>query len=68
MSYLLISIIIYNKMFVNTLDETDTNLRPRTWDEYLGQKKLKDNLRIIIQAAKKRGESLEHLLFMEIRV
>ena len=56
-------IIIYNKMFVNSLGDIDVNLRPRTWDEYLGQKKLKDNLHIIIKAAKKRGEALEHLLF-----
>lgn len=44
-------------------DITDTTLRPHTWDEYLGQTKVKDNLRIIIEAAKKRGESIEHLLF-----
>lgn len=41
----------------------NTNLRPKTWDEYLGQKKLKQNLSVIINAAKKRNESLEHLLF-----
>lgn len=41
----------------------DKNLRPREWDEYLGQEKVKNNLRVIIDAAKKRGESLEHLLF-----
>lgn len=41
----------------------DINLRPRRWDEYLGQEKLKNNLHIIIEAAKKRQEPLEHLLF-----
>ncbi len=44
-------------------DITERNLRPREWDEYLGQEKVKSNLRVIIDAAKKRGESLEHLLF-----
>lgn len=40
----------------------DLSLRPRNWDEYVGQDKIKDNLKIFIAAAKKRGESLEHLL------
>ncbi len=43
--------------------EFDVNLRPLRWDEYLGQEKIKQNLRIIIEAAKKRREPLEHLLF-----
>src|SRR3989338_8339780 len=41
----------------------DQTLRPRTWQEYVGQDKIKKNLRVIIDAAKKRGEPLEHLLF-----
>ncbi|MBI2642175.1 MAG: Holliday junction branch migration DNA helicase RuvB [Candidatus Wildermuthbacteria bacterium] len=41
----------------------DKNLRPSLWDEFLGQKKLKESLNVIIQAAKMRGEGLEHLLF-----
>lgn len=41
----------------------DLNLRPKTWKEYVGQEKLKRNLRIIIDAAKKRNEPAEHLLF-----
>ena len=41
----------------------DQALRPKTWAEYVGQEKLKRNLRVIIDAAKKRGEPLEHLLF-----
>ena len=41
----------------------DQSLRPKTWQEYVGQEKLKRNLRVIIDAAKKRGEPLEHLLF-----
>ena len=43
-----------------TVDQT---LRPKTWQEYVGQEKIKKNLRVIIDAAKKRGEPLEHLLF-----
>lgn len=41
----------------------DQALRPKTWVDYVGQDKVKKNLRVIIDAAKKRGESLEHLLF-----
>lgn len=41
----------------------DQALRPKTWAEYIGQEKIKKNLRVIIDAAKKRGEPLEHLLF-----
>lgn len=41
----------------------DKNLRPESWDEFLGQEKLKEGLRVIIQAAKMRGQGLEHLLF-----
>ena len=41
----------------------DTTLRPQIWEEYIGQKRLKQNLSVIIEAAKKRGEPIEHLLF-----
>lgn len=41
----------------------DAALRPKTWDEYQGQKKIKENIKIIIEAAKKRGDpNLEHIL------
>ena len=43
--------------------EFDTNLRPKALDEYIGQKRLKENLKIFIEAAKQRKEPLEHLLF-----
>ncbi len=48
-----------------TSDETgsDSMLRPSIWDEYIGQRKIKENLRIIINAAKSRAESMDHLLF-----
>lgn len=41
----------------------DSTLRPNRWDEYIGQKSIKENLRILIDAAKKRSSPLEHLLF-----
>jgi Holliday junction DNA helicase RuvB len=37
-------------------------LRPLVWAEYVGQDKIKRNLRIIIEAAKKRGEAMDHIL------
>ena len=40
----------------------DQALRPRTFDEYIGQEKIKANLKVIIGAAKKRSEPIEHLL------
>ncbi|TSC70518.1 MAG: holliday junction DNA helicase RuvB [Parcubacteria group bacterium Gr01-1014_70] len=41
----------------------DASLRPRTWDEYIGQDAIKKNLAISLEAARRRGESLEHMLF-----
>lgn len=40
----------------------DLGLRPRTLDEYVGQEKIKDNLRIFMAAAQKRKEPIEHVL------
>src|SRR3990167_888553 len=41
----------------------DPSLRPRSLNEYIGQEKVKENLRVFIEAAKGRGEALDHLLF-----
>ncbi|MCC7469556.1 MAG: Holliday junction branch migration DNA helicase RuvB [Bacteroidetes bacterium] len=41
----------------------DNRLRPQTWDEYIGQEKIKQNLRILIQAAEERNHVPEHILF-----
>lgn len=41
----------------------DSALRPNRWEEYIGQRSIKENLQILIEAAKKRGEPIEHLLF-----
>lgn len=40
----------------------DRTLRPQTWDEYIGQKKIKENLRILLTAARERGHAAEHIL------
>ncbi|MGH6854163.1 MAG: Holliday junction branch migration DNA helicase RuvB [Aestuariivirga sp.] len=44
-------------------DAIDTHLRPQRLDEFVGQTKVKQNLRVFIQAAKARGEALDHVLF-----
>lgn len=43
-------------------DAAEASLRPRTLTEYIGQEKAKDNLSVFIQAAKMRGEPLDHVL------
>lgn len=43
-------------------DESEGSLRPKTLAEYIGQEKAKGNLSVFIQAAKMRGESLDHVL------
>lgn len=40
----------------------EITLRPQNFDEYVGQERLKKNLRLAIEAAKKRGEPLDHIL------
>lgn len=40
----------------------EKSLRPQILDEYIGQEKIKDNLKVYIEAAKQRGESLDHVL------
>ncbi len=46
-------------------DETrfDQTLRPQSLDEFVGQQTLKENLRVFIQAARERGEPLDHTIF-----
>lgn len=41
----------------------ETTLRPRSLDEFIGQTKAKDNIRILLEAAKARGDALDHVLF-----
>ena len=41
----------------------EATLRPSSWDEYIGQEKIKKNLKVFIEASKKREEALDHILF-----
>jgi holliday junction DNA helicase RuvB len=45
------------------MESLDAALRPSSWDEYVGQEQVKANIRIAIDAAKKRGGMPEHILF-----
>lgn len=41
----------------------EISLRPSGWDEYIGQEKIKKNLKVFIEASKRRNEALDHILF-----
>lgn len=67
------AISVYNRAMENNAHSANTfirdgagnldhTLRPHTWDEYIGQDKIKENLRILLTAAKERGHSAEHIL------
>lgn len=49
----------YERDFSGNLDQT---LRPQSWEEYVGQAKIKENLRILLTAARERGHAAEHIL------
>lgn len=53
-------IVEIEKMELDAQDEV--RLRPSEWDDYIGQEKIKKNLQVFIEAAKKRSESLDHIL------
>ncbi len=53
---------VSGELTVDDLDQ-DRTLRPRTLDEYIGQERVRENLRVLIQAARDRGESLDHVIF-----
>ncbi len=46
----------------NNEETLETSLRPQTLNDYIGQSKVKENMKIYIEAAKKRGEPLDHVL------
>lgn len=46
----------------NDTDDIEVTLRPKTLNEYIGQDKVKENLAVFIEAAKKRNEPLDHVL------
>ncbi len=55
---------IVNDKKLNKEDEVlDSALRPKKWSDYVGQDKIKENIRIIITAAKQRSQTPDHLLF-----
>jgi len=41
----------------------EVTLRPNSWDEYIGQEKMKKNLQVFIEASRRREEALDHILF-----
>ena len=43
--------------------EIELSLRPKKLEEFIGQRKLKDQLGVFIEAARERGEALDHILF-----
>lgn len=44
------------------MDEFEKSIRPRLIDEYIGQSEVKENMKVFIEAAKMRGEALDHVL------
>ena len=44
-------------------DDPDAALRPKTLDEFVGQRQARENLRVFIEAAKSRSEAMDHVLF-----
>ncbi|MGC9046726.1 MAG: Holliday junction branch migration DNA helicase RuvB [Minisyncoccia bacterium] len=53
-----------DKNFSNNNEQAlEAYLRPNKWDEYIGQDKIKANLKLIIQASQKRQEACDHILF-----
>lgn len=48
--------------FVAADEDVESTLRPKTLNEYIGQEKPKENLKVYMEAAKKRGENLDHVL------
>lgn len=43
-------------------EKNENNLRPKVFDEYIGQTKVKENMKVYIESAKKRNETLDHVL------
>lgn len=53
---------IMSTTYIREDNDAETSLRPKTLEEYIGQEKAKENLGVCIDAAKMRGESLDHVL------
>jgi len=54
---------ILNKKTGREEENLDSALRPKNWSDYIGQEKIKENIKIMITAAKQRGQSPDHILF-----
>ncbi|MCD8005521.1 MAG: Holliday junction branch migration DNA helicase RuvB [Oscillospiraceae bacterium] len=54
--------LVGTEVLAEDVDEAELSLRPKTLNEYIGQEKVKENMKIYIDAAKKRGEPLDHVL------
>ena len=55
---------VNKKLSIEEADEKiDSTLRPQAWNDYIGQEKIKKNVKVMIDAAKKRKEPPDHLLF-----
>lgn len=44
-------------------EREEINLRPKSFNEFIGQDRVKDNLKVYIESAKKRNSTLDHILF-----
>jgi len=53
---------IVSSSMTNDENDTEASLRPKSFDGYIGQEKVKENLKVYIEAAKRRGEPLDHVL------
>ena len=55
--------LVINPEITDNNEETlETTLRPQLLEEYIGQTKVKESMKVFIEAAKQRGESLDHVL------
>lgn len=54
---------IIDNQEINQEEKLENTLRPQCLDDFIGQQKLKDNLKVFIEASKKRHEPLDHCLF-----
>lgn len=53
---------IISKDFISKEDDFEITLRPQNFDDFVGQEKVKQSLKVLTQAAKQRNESLDHIL------
>ena len=56
------NLVINPEITDNNEEKLETTLRPQMLDEYIGQTKVKESMKVYIEAAKQRGESLDHVL------